>query len=217
MNITPKRFIRIWLGNKPMPEIFEEWWVIFKKIHPTYEFLTINDDNLYDLLDIPNNIQDLINKVSSYAGLSDIVRLIALYQIGGIYVDTDIKPLQSFDGLLNEKPFLGKRSSKSFETAVIGSPKNHIAIKKTIEELPYWFKENINKSASVQTGPAFVSSVLFGRDDVTHLPIKTFYPYNGFGAPKRNEKINMFENNNFPSEMLAAHFSNHRWGGKPKK
>ncbi len=217
MNKTPKRFIRIWLGEKQMPEIFEEWWVMFKKIHPNYNFLTINDNNLYEILDVPNNIKYLINKVSSYAGLSDIVRLIALYQIGGIYVDTDIKPLQSFDKLINDKPFLGLRSSKSFETAVIGSPKNHIAIKETIEKLPFWFEKNLNKSASVQTGPAFVSSVLFGREDVIHLPIKTFYPYNGFGAPKRKDKINMFENNIFPKEMIAAHFSNHRWGGKPKK
>tara|TARA_R110002096_G_scaffold265305_2_gene458806 strand:- start:33 stop:686 length:654 start_codon:yes stop_codon:yes gene_type:complete len=211
---TPKRFIRIWLGNKEMPQIFEDWWVEFKEIHPDYEFLTINNINQ---LSITSEVKSLLNRVDSYAGQSDIIRLVALYEIGGIYVDTDIKPLKSFDALINEKLFLGLRSSKSFESAVIGSPKHHIAIKETLNQLPYWFEKNIGKSASVQTGPAFVSSVLFGREDVTHLPIKTFYPYNGFGAPKRDDKINMFEKNQFPDEMLAAHFSNHRWGGRPNK
>jgi hypothetical protein len=110
------------------------------------------------------------------------------------------------------------RSSKSFESAIIGSPKNHLAIYELINKLPKWFYEHINHSASVQTGPAFISSVLFGRSDVTHLPIKTFYPYNGFMAPKKNEKEYMFKNiKNFPEEMIAAHFSNHKWGGNPNK
>jgi len=33
MNKIPKRFIRIWIGNKPMPNKFQEWWNDFKKIH----------------------------------------------------------------------------------------------------------------------------------------------------------------------------------------
>ena len=215
-NNIPKRFIRIWFGGiMKIPPVFEEWWQLFKEIHPDYEFITITD---WSLLELTPELKTIINKVDSYAGISDIARLLALYQIGGIYVDTDMKPLKSFDLLVNSnKPFLGKRSSKSFESAVIGSPKNHIAIKEVIEALPEWFYNHIGRSASVQTGPAFISSVLFGRKDVTHLESNIFYPYNGFGAPKRSEKIEMFESNNFPKEMIAAHFSNHRWGGKPKE
>jgi hypothetical protein len=76
--------------------------------------------------------------------------------------------------------------------------------------------EHKDRSASVQTGPAFVSAGWFGRPDIEHLPTKTFYPYNGFMAPKRHEKMMIFKNKQFPPEMIAAHFGNHRWGGKPK-
>jgi len=213
MNI-PKRFIRIWVGKKPMPKIFQKWWNDFKLIHPDYEFVTITS-----LKDFPisEEIKRIIPNVGTCAGLSDIYRLLALYYMGGIYIDTDVMPLKSFNKLINSnQAFLGKRSGRSFETAIIGCPQYCTAIKDVIDALPEWYSKNINKTASVQTGPAFVSSVLFGRSDVTHLPSKTFYPYNGFMAPKRLEKEIMFrDKKNFPPEMLAAHFSNHRWGGKP--
>lgn len=215
-NKIPKRFIRVWIGSKEIPELFEIWWEEFKTIHPNYDFITFNGIND---LEISDEIQKIINKTTTCAGVSDIIRLLALYQYGGIYIDTDVMPIKSFNTILNKNdvdPFLGKRSSKSFETAIIGSPKNHPAIRDVIDNLSEYWHLHKDKTASVQTGPAFVSSILFGRNDIQHLPISTFYPYNGFGAPKRDEKLNIFsDKNNFPKDMVAAHFSNHRWGGKP--
>ena len=215
--MIPKRFIRVWIGGtKPIPELFEQWWDEFKAIHPDYEFLTLRS---WDELELTDTMKYIIDNVSSYAGQSDVARILALQQYGGIYVDTDVKPIKSFDSLIesDDRPFLGKRSKVSFESAIMGSPKGHPAFDELVEKLPEWFELHRDRSASVQTGPAFVSSVLFGRDDIRHLPEKTFYPYNGFGAPKRDEKLKMFENNEFPEEMICAHFSNHRWGGNPNK
>ena len=218
--MIPKRFIRIWVGKNEMPAIFQGWWNDLEQLHPTYEFLTITNDNIKSIV-IPDNIKPILKQVKTCAGLSDILRILILYQIGGIYVDTDIMPLKSFDSLLdlsNDRPFLGKRSSKSFESAVIGCPKNHPIFLELINALPNYFTKNLDRSASVQTGPAFISSILFGRDSVLHLPSKTFYPYNGFMAPKRAEKNSIFlDKSSFPQEMIAAHFSNHIWGGNPNK
>lgn len=213
--MIPKRFIRIWIGGKlSIPAKFEEWWNDFKRLHPDYEFITLRD---YSLVKPPVELLPLIDNVKTCAGLADIMRIVAMYELGGIYVDTDVMPLKNFDPLLeDDKPFLAKRSSKSFETAIIGSPPKHPAFKKVIDNFPDYFWKNVDKAASVQTGPAYVSSILFGREDIRHLPIKTFYPYNGFMAPKREEKMRIFsEKSNFPPEMYAAHFSNHKWGGKP--
>jgi len=100
---------------------------------------------------------------------------------------------------------------------VFGGPAQHPAFQTLIMSLPEWYKKHEGRAASVQTGPAFFSSVMFGRADVRHLPAKTFYPYNGFMAPKRDQKHELFNLADFPEEMLCAHFSNHNWGGKPKK
>lgn len=212
--MIPKRFIRIWpggCGSSEIPPLFEEWWKMFMNIHPDYEFITIRD---YDHLNISDELLFLIERTKSCAGISDILRLVSVYELGGIFVDTDVMPIRSFDPLLKyEHPFLAKRSSKSFETAIIGSPQHHPAIRDVLEALPNYWKKHHDRYASVQTGPAFVSSVLFGRNDVVHLPMTTFYPYNGWGPPSREEKLKIFENiNNFPPEMFAAHFSNNSWG-----
>lgn len=215
MKKIPKRFIRVWIGTKEIPELFQKWWNDFQILHPDYEFITLTD---YSLIYIPEEISYIIKEVKTCAGISDIVRILAIYQLGGIYIDTDVMPIKSFDDLLesDDRPFLAHRSTKSFESAIIGSPKGHPAFLELIKTLPKWYEEHKTNSASVQTGPAFISSILFGRDDINHLPTKTFYPYNGFKAPKRDEKLEIFKDkSNFPNEMICAHFSNNRWGGKP--
>jgi mannosyltransferase OCH1-like enzyme len=210
--IIPKQFIRIWLGPKLLPPLFEEWWAGFKTIHPDFDFITLTDDTEIEL---PPALEAIYYSVDTYAGRSDILRLLALYELGGIYIDTDMMPLKSLEPLLSDKPFIGQRSSKSFATGVIGCPAKHPAMRELINSLPTWYLDHKDHTASVQTGPAFVSSVWFGRSDVNHLPITTFYPYNGFMAPKRDERMRIFQDKQFPPEMLAAHFGNHMWGGKP--
>jgi len=215
MQVIPKRFIRIWLGPKDIPETFNRWWCEFQDMHPSYDFITIGDDHG---LTVPESIAGIYKDVASYAGRADILRILALHEYGGVYVDTDVMPLKPFDDIIADgRPFAGKRSSKSFEVAVLGSPKGHPILQKTIDALPAWYEKNGSRSCSVATGPAFLSSVWFGSEDVNHLPTSAFYPFNGFKAPSREQKTEMFsDKSNFPDDMVCAHFSNHRWGGKPK-
>lgn len=216
--MIPRHFIRIWLGQKNIPAAFEDWWGWFQTIHSGWKFTTIDDDQAHDLSMYSEETHRIYKDCDSYAGRSDVIRIIALHILGGIYVDTDVMPLRSFDPLLSDpRPFAAKRSRVSFESAVLGSPAGHAATEALIRTLPEWYWSHEKNSASVRTGPAFVSSVWFPREDVRQLPTRTFYPYNGFGAPKRDEKIEMFSNtDSFPPDMYAAHFSNHRWGGTPK-
>lgn len=215
MNKIPKRFIRIWLGNKPIEDIFEKWWQEFKDIHPDYEFVTITDNTP---ITIPEHLKDIYKNAKTYAARADILRLVVLYDTGGIYIDTDVMPIKSFEPLTEfTDPFIGLRSKKSFETAVIGSPKGHQAIKDLLEKLPEWYELKKDHACSVLTGPGFVSAYWFGRKDIHHLPRLYFYPFNGFMGPKREEKYFIFsDKKRFPPQMYSAHLSNHIWGGKPK-
>tara|TARA_R110002020_G_scaffold51921_2_gene146462 strand:+ start:1213 stop:1977 length:765 start_codon:yes stop_codon:yes gene_type:complete len=239
-DIIPKQFIRIWLGPKKIPDLFEKWWTGFQNIHPDYKFITIVDEDskkafneIYSsreqrhrFIDADSfwetkntlyyHLQSIYKESKTYAGLSDILRIVALYELGGIYLDTDMMPIKSFDKLLEDNtPFACKRSSKSFESAVLGGPAKHTAFINLINAIEPWYE--MHKEKVMIFAGAFISSEWFGNPDIRHLPIKTFYPYNGFMAPKRHEKEKIFENiSNFPKEMIAAHFSNHIWGGKPK-
>ena len=213
--MIPKRFIRVWLGG-PIPAIFDEWWDQFKALHPDWDFVTIGEKEAVTTL--PIELREIWSNCSCYAAQSDLARLVAVARLGGIYVDTDFMPLRAFDKLLDDpRPFAGLRSSKSFANGLFASPANHPVILETIKRFPIWYKAHQGKSASVQTGPAQFSEVWFGRKDVRHLPPIMFYPYNGFMSPNREERIKIFKRKEFPPEMFAAHFGNHRWGGKPVK
>jgi len=213
--MIPQRFIRVWIGENPIPEQHEIWWDEFQQIHPDYEFLTLTN---FDSVNVPSAFIPIINSVDTKASQSDILRMLALHDIGGIYVDTDVMPIRSFETLRQQgRPFLGQRSKKAFEIAVMGSPKKHPAFATLLKALPAHFEQHKDRKASVATGPAFYSSVLFGRPDVLHCRTSTFYPYDGWGAPSRPTKELMFsDKKNFPPNMLAAHFSEQRWGGKSK-
>ena len=213
--MIPARFIRVWLGDNPIPQLFEKWWNEFKDIHPNYEFLTIKDRNE---IVIPEKIRSIYENAQTYAGRSDILRLCALSQLGGIYVDTDMMPLKSFDPFLSHtQPFIGLRSKSSFANGVIGSPKEHYAIDRALDFLPIWYNLKKSHACSVSTGPAFISRIWFKKKWITHCPITYFYPYNGFGQPSRSVRDKMFsDKKNFPKQMFAAHYGSHTWGGKPK-
>ena len=214
--MIPKQFFRVWGGDAPIPDDHQRWWSELKQMHPDYKFYTLKD---FSRVNVPSSYQYAISHCKTWSGISDMLRVLCMHQYGGIYLDTDIMPLKPFDDLVEQgQCFLGKRSQKSFEVAVMGSPKGHPGIKKCIEAFPDYYWKHKEKSNAVSTGPAFISSILFGREDVVHLPIKTFYPYNGFMSPKREEKDKMFsDKNNFPPEMIAAHYGNSRWGGSPRK
>ncbi len=46
-----------------------------------------------------------------WAFASDVIRLHALYHYGGIYLDTDVEVVKSFDPLLSHKGFVGREGS----------------------------------------------------------------------------------------------------------
>jgi len=74
-------------------------------------------------------------KSKNYAHLSDMVRLLALYQHGGLYLDTDVKVVRSFDPLLEADFLCGYIWDCMLGTAVIGSVPKHPLVQSLLE--PY--------------------------------------------------------------------------------
>ncbi|MDR3158971.1 MAG: hypothetical protein LBU11_08185 [Zoogloeaceae bacterium] len=89
---------------------------------PDYELLRWDESN-FD----PNShpFTAAAYKTGYYAFVSDYVRMLALYQQGGVYLDVDVEVYDSFDGLLNADLFIGLEDQKRFSTAVIGATAGH--------------------------------------------------------------------------------------------
>lgn len=216
MTGIPQRFIRVWLGEKPIKPRFEKWWSQFRSLHSEWEALTIGDAEARAL--IPElGLQIVYDDVPTQAARADIIRLAALRKYGGVYLDVDVMPLKSLEPLrMDPRPFAAHASSKQLMNSVIGAPAGHPAIEAVLERLPDWYWEHAERAASVATGPALLTDVWWNRNDVRKLPKDTFFPYKLlFGTPKaRKEEI--FAEAVWPEETLAVHYSDHVWGGRPK-
>ncbi|TCK27922.1 glycosyl transferase-like sugar-binding protein [Ancylobacter aquaticus] len=68
-----------------------------------------------------------------FAHLSDMVRLIKLFEIGGIYLDTDVEVVRTFTPLLSNEMFLGYMWDCNLGTAIIGARAGHPIIEGLLE------------------------------------------------------------------------------------
>lgn len=187
--MTEKTFHRIWLSEDGEEEVkprFEEYWNKFQQLHPGYEFATYrNEKTMREWL---INI-DLWDKVDPLAGKTDILRYEIVARYGGVYVDTDMEPLKSWEPLFElDKPFIGWESEKRLCPTVIGGPREHPALIQLIEELPKWVAAHeAERDPVIQTGPEFITAMWGMREDVVRLPLYAFYPYGPTEWPNVSE------------------------------
>ena len=117
----PKIIHYCWFGNNQKPESIQQC-IDSWKLLPDYKIIEWNENNCtFDENDYVNKCY--INK--KWAFVADYYRLKALYEYGGIYLDTDVKVYRSFDTLLHHPMFLNFIYDCSIGTAVIGCIPNH--------------------------------------------------------------------------------------------
>jgi mannosyltransferase OCH1-like enzyme len=95
-----------------------------------YEFVLWNCDRF----DIHSSIwvQEAF-EAKKYATAADFIRLYAVYNFGGIYLDMDIEVIKPFDDLLNQKYFIAMESEAGLEAAVLGFEKGSEVIKTCLD------------------------------------------------------------------------------------
>ncbi len=124
--MIPKIIHYCWFGRNPKPQKVIEYIETWKKFCPDYEIKEWNEDN-FDVNMMPYTSEAY--KVKKYAFVSDVCRLYALLHDGGIYLDTDIRLLKSFDDYLQYDSFLSKEAPFKVSTAVIGSVSSCVWLK----------------------------------------------------------------------------------------
>lgn len=119
--MIPKIIHYCWISGDPFPEKIQKCIDSWKKILSGYEIVVWDYDKVHKL-----NVQwcEEAIKVRKYAFVADYVRFYALYNYGGIYLDSDVEVLKSFDELLKLKYFIGQENScYEWEAAIIGAEK----------------------------------------------------------------------------------------------
>lgn len=111
-NSIPKKIHYCWFGGNPLPPSAIKCKETWKKFFPDYEIIEWNEDN-YDVHKI-EYISEAYN-AKKYAFVSDYARFDILYQEGGIYFDTDVEVIKSFDDIIQCGGFMGCEKDGAFD------------------------------------------------------------------------------------------------------
>ena len=130
--MIPKVIHYCWFGRNPKPKLAEKCIASWKKYCPDYEIFEWNEDN-FDVNQNPYT--RMCYEEKKYAFLTDYIRLLVVYQHGGIYFDTDVEVVQSFNDLLLSPAFFGFEGQKFVNTGVgFGASAGDETVKKMIDE-----------------------------------------------------------------------------------
>lgn len=129
--MIPKIIHYCWFGKKEKPDFVDKMIETWKKNCPDYKIMEWNEDNF----DIHiNQYVEQAYQNKKYAFVSDVARLYALLNVGGIYLDTDVELLKPLDELLSSELFIGFQDTKNINTGLIASEKDNKTIKKMFEQ-----------------------------------------------------------------------------------
>lgn len=96
--MIPKIIHYCWFGGNEMPKDQKKYIDGWKKLLPDYKFKCWNENDFN--IDGCQFTKDARN-AGKWAFVADYVRLYALFTIGGVYMDTDVKLFKSFNSYLN--------------------------------------------------------------------------------------------------------------------
>lgn len=109
--MIPKIIHYCWIGGAPLPPLAEECIASWKKYMPEWEYRRWDETN-FDIAAAPLYVRQAY-EARKYAFVSDYVRLWALEQYGGLYMDVDFMVYRPFDELLDKyAAFAGYEGSK---------------------------------------------------------------------------------------------------------
>lgn len=146
--MIPKIIHFCWMSGETYPTDIQKCLNSWKKKLPDYQII------LWDAKKFDLNTSIWVKeayKAKKYAFCADYIRLYALYNYGGIYLDSDVEVLRSYDELLNLPYFIGFESKQYFEAATIGSEKNNPFIKRILDyyENRHFINENGEQNITI--------------------------------------------------------------------
>jgi mannosyltransferase OCH1-like enzyme len=194
--MIPKIIHYCWFGEAKQNDVIKECIASWHKHCPDYTFILWNEETF--------NVQShpfpaKMYKEKKYAFVADYVRLIALLDRGGIYLDTDMLLLKPLDSLLDTPLLLGKESEKYISCGMIGATAHHPfieamrAVYDTLTEL---------KPNPVIMTELYETMVV---TDATVMPPRAFYPYDA-------HHIRAYRGQELGSEVFGVHLWNYSWG-----
>jgi mannosyltransferase OCH1-like enzyme len=218
----PKIIHQMWIGDNPKPTEWIKTFEDFCKEHG-YQHILWTEDNLgqleWDTFPGLKALYDSFDKI--YNAKSDVLRYLALYSKGGIYIDADmvvVKPQQFADFLRdNTAPiFFGYEEltpgavkqhhaiqgdliegNKLVASSVVASKAKHPFMEAACREIMENEKREHTQDAWISVGPLFITrhynKYKVTYPDIKVYPMKYFFPikWHSITDPELHKKIDM--------------------------
>lgn len=148
--MIPKIIHYVWVGGNPKPKNIQRCMKTWRKHLKDYKIIEWNENN-FDIHE--NKYIEEAYKAKKWAFVSDYIRAKAVYEYGGIYLDTDVLVLDNLEELLDNVAFVGFENKDNPFTAVFGAQKHHPLLKDMLdyyEDRDFEFNRN-DQLAGVNT------------------------------------------------------------------
>ena len=147
--MIPKIIHYCWLSGDPFPESVQKCIDSWKKHLPNYKLV------LWNYSRFPRGQSKWVDQAfdnHKYAFAADYIRLYAIYNYGGIYLDSDVEVIKPYDELLDLPYFIGAEQTPfGIEAATMAFPKGDAFIKGILDS--YIDKSFVNEDNSLNTEP----------------------------------------------------------------
>lgn len=177
--MNKKIITQFWAGGR-VPSRYLRFMDSIKKHNPSWQHRLLTETDAEQLSGMTWG--QLKNVYSTYCSISNLVRLLAVYRDGGIYIDADCECVKPLDSLLEHKAFSGivdnisiQGSANRICCAVFGAEPGHPWVK--------WQLDNRTKFDLKDSEWGVPLMTVAPRDGITLLPPEVFYPWHYQSEP----------------------------------
>jgi hypothetical protein len=212
--MIPKTIHYCWFGRAKKPKLVNDCIASWKIYFPDFKIIEWNEKNS----DLTHPFVKEMYNQKRWAFVSDYIRLEKIYEYGGIYLDTDMMVLKSFESFLNNDCFFGAEDSDFISVGVIGATEKNRFIKECKEIYDSLLKVKDTNLGGI-TIPKLITKKfrtifnyynnfdeIISFEGVKIYPSEFFYP---LAFDKKND-INNFESY-LKKESVAVHLWSSSW------
>jgi hypothetical protein len=211
--MIPKRLHYVWVGGE-LPDRQRAFIETWKESNPHYELVRWSEDNIN--MKLPAIAHAYARR--RWATVADIARLIAVYEQGGIYLDTDFQVYRPLDSLLNHNCFFVFQNEHHptdwVANGVFGAEARHPFVGQAISAILQIRRIPLGLERPTKYGPKLITRLLREQGlqhyspqgvqvgDIFIYPKTVFFPF-AYGEE--------FSDNCLRDDTLAAHFWERSW------
>ena len=196
----PKILHQFWTGDE-MPWEIKLLCETLKEVNSDWEYKLWTEESIKEIPILKKHYEHF-SKVTKSNSQSDIVRYAVLYEYGGMWCDTDIEGIKSFNSLIENKDLVIAHELPNHPhlicSCVIGSVKGNLKIKNILDKI-------IKANFKGFFGPGFLSKMLI-TDDQYIYPFDTFCPYYCCSTARNSPE-------EYPENTYCVHHWHATWTG----